>query len=143
MASGLYHRWFSEIAQGSTSWTGQSYMVALVSSGYTFDTDHEVWSAGEAGPATNEISGTGYTAGGQQLSNPSVTDSDANNNSYVDGDDTIWPAATITARYAVIYDTTHASDILVACFDFGADKSSTADTFTVQWSTAGIVVMSS
>jgi hypothetical protein len=57
------------------------------------------------------------------------------------GSNVSWTTATITARYAVLYDSTPASDAtrpLIALIDFGADQTSTAGTFLVQWDPSGI-----
>jgi VCBS repeat-containing protein len=53
----------------------------------------------------------------------------------VDFNDTTWATATITARGALIYDSTNANKA-IAVLDFGADKTSTAGNFTVQFPTA-------
>jgi hypothetical protein len=50
----------------------------------------------------------------------------------VDFNDTTWATATITARGALIYDSTNANKA-IAVLDFGADKTSTAGNFTVQF----------
>lgn len=76
---------------------------------------------------TNEVSGTGYTAGGQALSG--VTISTSGTTIIVDFTDPSWPAATITARGGLIYNSSKANRA-VAVYDFGADKTSTSGTFT-------------
>lgn len=76
---------------------------------------------------TNEVSGTGYTAGGQTLAGAAITTSGTT--IIVDFTDPSWPAATITARGCLIYNSTKANRA-VAVYDFGADKTSTSGTFT-------------
>lgn len=78
--------------------------------------------------ATNEVAGTGYTAGGQQLTGVTIA---ASNNGvvYVNFDNVVWDPAAFTARGALIYNTTR-SNASVAVLDFGADKTCT-NTFTV------------
>ena len=78
---------------------------------------------------TNEVVGVGYTAGGNTLGSPTITTSGTT--AYVDFADTSWPTATITARGALIYNSSKA-DRAIAVLDFGSDKTSTAGTFTVQ-----------
>lgn len=59
----------------------------------------------------------------------------------LDAADASWASATITARYAVVYDSTpgsNATNPLLFLVDFGSDVSSTAGAFTIQWSAAGI-----
>ena len=90
---------------------------------------------------TNEISGTGYTAGGATLANKSVTKDNTNDQSVFDADDVTWSNSTLTARGAVLYkDTgTPATSSLIKYFDFVTDQSSTAAPFTVQFNAAGIL----
>lgn len=83
--------------------------------------------------ATNEVSGTGYTAGGQALTGAAVTT--LSSTIVVDFADPTWTTATITARGALIYNSSK-SNKAVAVFDFGADKASTAGDFTVIMPTA-------
>ena len=76
----------------------------------------------------NEVVGTGYTAGGNTLTNVTVLTSDTT--AYLDFDDVVWNPAVFTARGALIYNTS-LSNLAVAILDFGADKTTTT-TFTVQ-----------
>lgn len=88
---------------------------------------------------TNEVSGTGYTAGGATLT--STTVAEAAKVTTFDAADTSWTSSTITARYAVIYDSTTgvtSTEPLVMYLDFGADKSTDNGTFQIQWHTNGI-----
>jgi hypothetical protein len=83
--------------------------------------------------ATNEVSASGsYSAGGGSLTNvsPSTTGTAA----FTDFDDLSFTSATITARGALIYNTTPThtyTNPSVVVLDFGADKTSTAGTFTI------------
>lgn len=78
--------------------------------------------------ATGEVVGTGYTAGGNTLSGATISLSGTT--AIVDFTDSAWPLATITARGALIYNSTKANRA-IAVLDFGADKTSTAGDFTV------------
>lgn len=86
---------------------------------------------------TNEVTSTGYSAGGQAISNPALTV--ASNVIKFDGDDSAWTGVTFSARYAVLYD--HTSNALVGYVDFGADASPIAANFTITWSGSGIVTI--
>jgi hypothetical protein len=77
---------------------------------------------------SDEATGTGYTAGGNTLTN--VTPTSSGTTAYTDFADTTWSTATITASGALIYNSS-ASDASVAVLDFGADKTSTAGDFTI------------
>jgi hypothetical protein len=90
--------------------------------------------------ATNEVSGTGYSAGGQSLTNVDPTTSGTT--AFTDFADETWTTATITARGALIYNSTPNTTSIavtnpaVVVLDFGADKTSTAGDFTVVFPTA-------
>ena len=76
----------------------------------------------------NEVVGTGYTAGGNTLTNVTVLSSGTT--AYLDFDNVVWNPAVFTTRGALIYNTS-LSNLAVAILDFGADKTTTT-TFTVQ-----------
>jgi len=77
---------------------------------------------------SNEVVGTGYTAGGITLTNVTVLTSGTT--AYLDFSDVVWNPAVFTTRGALIYNT-NLSNLAVAILDFGADKTATT-TFTVQ-----------
>jgi hypothetical protein len=112
--------------------SGHTFNMALYTSSATLDastTDYSV---------TNEVSGTGYSAGGQALTNVNPTTSGTT--AFTDFADETWTTASITARGAIIYNTTTGGGTgttdAVCVLDFGADKTSTAGDFTVQFPTA-------
>ena len=78
---------------------------------------------------SNEATGTGYTAGGNTLTVSAVPAS-TGTTAFLDFTNTTWSTATVTARGALIYNSTY-SDTSVAVLDFGADKTSTAGDFTI------------
>ena len=82
---------------------------------------------------TNEVSGTGYSAGGNTLTR--VDPSTSGTTAFTDFADTTFSTATITANGALIYNSS-ASDAAVIVLAFGGDKTSTAGDFTVQFPTA-------
>lgn len=81
---------------------------------------------------SDEVVGAGYTAGGNTLTGATISTSGTT--AFVDFTDTTWTTATITARGALIYDSSK-SNKAVAVLDFGADKTSTAGDFTIQFPT--------
>lgn len=97
--------------------------------------------------ATNEVSGTGYTAGGKTLAtgaagggsvSPTLTESPTGTMKY-DHDDFVWAAPTsVTARGAITYADALAADNLIVAQAFGADITSTAGTFTIVEPAAGV-----
>jgi hypothetical protein len=113
--------------------SGDTFKLALYTSSANLDATTTAYSA------TNEVSGTGYTAGGGTLSNlgGAVT---SGTTGFVDFSDLTFSTATITARGALIYNTTPSAlsnaggtltNPAVAVLDFGSDKTSTAGDFTI------------
>jgi hypothetical protein len=91
---------------------------------------------------TNEVTGTGYTAGGATLANKTVTANTSTDRGVFDADDVSWASATITARGAVLYKSrggASSADELICYVDLGSDITSTSGTFTLQWNSDGIV----
>ena len=111
-----------------TNSTGDTFRIALYTSSATLDASTSAYSA------TNEVSGTGYTAKGNALTN--VTPTTSGTTAYTDFADTTWSSATITANGALIYNDDHASDAAVCVLAFGGDKTSTNGDFTIQFPTA-------
>ena len=100
--------------------------LALYTSAATLSAATTVYST------SDEVVGTGYTAGGNTLAGATV--SLTGTTAFVDFTDTTWSTATITARGALIYNSSK-SDKAIAVLDFGSDKTSTAGDFTVQMPT--------
>lgn len=106
--------------------TGDVFKIALYTSSATLDASTTAYSA------TNEVSGTGYTAGGNTLTN--VTPTLSSGVAITDFADTTWTTATITARGALIYNSSK-SNKAVLILDFGSDKTATAGDFTIVFPT--------
>lgn len=133
----IYGKFFNALADKTIDLNSDTIKVALCTSSYTPDQDaHDFFN-----DITNEVTGTGYTAGGATLGSPSFSYTGASNVWAFDGNDVSWSSSTITARYAIIYDSspgTSATNPLICYVDFGADVSTTAGTFTITWDAAGI-----
>ena len=102
---------------------GSTFKLALYTNSASFDASTTAYTA------TNEVSGTGYSAGGGTLTRVDPTTSGTT--AFTDFDDLTFSSATITARGALIYNDTAAGDPSVVVLDFGADKTSTAGDFTI------------
>jgi len=114
--------------------SGDTFKIALYTNSASFN------AATTAYTTSNEVSGTNYVAGGGALTNVDPTSSGTT--ALTDFVDETWSSATITARGALIYNTTPNTTSLsvtnptVVVLDFGADKTSTAGDFTVVFPTA-------
>lgn len=87
--------------------------------------------------ATNEVTGTGYTAGGQVIVSP--TSAAASGIFTYDLGDQIWASpTTVTARGAIEYADALVGNNLIVASGFGADITSTAGTFTIAWNVLGV-----
>lgn len=88
----------------------------------------------------DEITGTGYTAGGATIGSLAVTYDAGTNTVKIDGADVAWPSSTFDARYAVLYvDTgTDSTSVLIGYVDFDGVLSPSNGTLSVVWSAAGI-----
>lgn len=78
----------------------------------------------------NEITGTGYTAGGELVTGATISTDTQTGTVYVNFDNVSWPGADFTARGALIYNTSK-SNKSVAVLDFGSDKTFTSSNNTV------------
>jgi hypothetical protein len=97
--------------------------IALYTADANLGPDTTVYSA------TNEVSGTGYTAGGEVLLNVIVQQ--GNGTGYATFDDPSWPGANFTTRGALIYNYTKGNKS-IGVFNFGTDQSMTNQGFTIQ-----------
>ena len=107
--------------------TGDTFKLALFTSAATLGASTTAYTT------TNEVSGTGYSAGGNTLSKVNPTSSGTT--AFTDFADTTFSSATITANGALIYNDTE-SDKAVVVLAFGGDKTSTNGDFTIQFPTA-------
>ena len=115
----------------TTTGTGNTFKIALFTSSATMSASTTAYAT------TNEVSGTGYTAGGNTLTNVDPTTSGTT--ALTDFADTTWSSSTITARGALIYNsstTAGSANRAVCALDFGADKTSTSGDFTIQFPAA-------
>lgn len=112
--------------------SGHTFKIALFTSSATLDATTTDYSS------SNEVVGSGYTAGGNTLTNIDPTTSGTT--AFTDFSDTTWSTATITANGALIYNTTldggSGTTNAVAVLAFGGDKTSTNGDFTIQFPTA-------
>ena len=121
-------------AMGNINYNTDTFKVMLLTS--TATPNKDTWS--RLNNVTNEVSGTGYTAGGVACTVTVGSTDTTNDRVDVTLGAVTWPTSTITARYAVYYKSrggASSADELVAIIDFGQDVSTISDTFSLTAST--------
>lgn len=109
--------------------TAQVFKIALYTSAATLDATTTAYSA------TDEASGSAYTAGGATLT-ISTNPTSSGTTAYLDFADVTWAASSFTARGALIYNADGVTNPAIAVLDFGADKTTSAADFVIQFPTA-------
>ena len=117
-------------ASGDTP-AGDAFKIALYDDSADMGTTTTVYSS------SDEVSGSGYSAGGNALTNTGTAKSTVT--AYTDFSDTSWTSASFTARGCMIYNTDVLSGFTtnrsVCTIDFGGDKTVSSGTFTIQFPT--------
>jgi len=137
MANALCTSWKVEILQGlhnhtsgsggGSATTGNAFKIALYTSSASLSAATTAYSA------TNEVSGTNYSAGGAALTN--VTPTSSSTTSFLDWADVTWSSSSITTRFALVYNST-VSNKAVLVLDFSSDQTSSSGDLTISWPTA-------
>lgn len=134
MASFQYLSFADDIHRGNIDCDTDTFYVMLVDAAYTANqTTHT-----KRSDVTNEVTGTGYTAGGQAVT-ATVTKDTVNKRIDMVFAAVTWPSSTITARYAVYYKRRGglaSADELVCIDDFGANVISSGATFSLAATTS-------
>jgi hypothetical protein len=133
MASLIYNSAIDDMARGAIDWDTDSFKVMLVTSTYSPDKDTHL----KRSAVTNEVTGTGYTAGGVTTA-CTVTKDTANDKVTIVFAAASWASSTITARGAVYYKSRgglSSADELVAYNDFGSNITTSNGTFSLAAST--------
>ena len=119
---------FMTATHNFTNSTGNTFKLALYDNNASFNASTTAYTT------SNEISGTGYSAGGGTLTN--VTPTTGGTTAFTDFADLTFSTATITARGALIYNDSASGDPSVVVLDFGGDKTYTAGDFKIVMPTA-------
>ena len=141
VSASLYGLMFLAAFNKEIDWADDSFKVMLTTSSYTPAQTHDY-----KNDVTNEVAnGNGYTTGGLAIDLTLPTYNSGTKVLTFGGPATSqWTNATFTARYAVIYDDTPATDAtkpLIGYVDFGADQSPSAGTLTITWSSSTIATV--
>lgn len=137
MANAVYNSYKDDLIEANVAYLTDTIKIALVTSSYTVDIDaHNFFD-----DITNEVVGTGYTAGGATLGSKTSTQDNTNNRGVMDAADVTFSASTITARAGILYKDsgTPGTSPLIGYIDFTSDKSSSSSDFTIQWHADGIL----
>lgn len=132
---GLYHKNAAMKLITDLNDAGTAVKVALCTVTYSPNQDTH----NDFADITNEVVGAGYAAGGATLTTKAVTY--ASRVTKFDADDVEWTESTITARYAIVYDSepvAEGDECLICWIDFGEDKSSVDGTFKITFAGGGI-----
>ena len=137
ITSSLVNSFKAELLKGLHSFdtsgatpAGSVFKIALYTNSTTIDTTTTAY-----GGPSNEVSGTGYSAGGNTLTNTGVGTTTVT--SFTDFSDTSWTSASFTAAGCLIYNTDVLSGFTtnrsVCTIDFGGNKTVSSGTFTIQF----------
>ena len=116
-----------QLLEGVHDFLTDTFKIALYTGNASLGPDTTVYTT------SNEITGTGYTAGGNTLT--ATTPTSSGTVAYVSFDNTSWTSASFTARAALIYNSTQGNKS-VAVLDFGSDKTVSNSTFTITFPVA-------
>lgn len=125
-----------DILEGGQDLLTDTLYMALYTAYATLNPSTTVYSS------DNEVTGTGYTAGGNVITGVTINTDSANNIVYVNFDNVSWAGANFTARGALIYNSSK-SNKSIAVLDFGSDKifSSVSNTVTMPVNSASTALL--
>lgn len=123
---------YSVTAARRVDWVTDTIKVALLKAAYTPNQDTDNFFSGVS---AQEITGTGYTAGGVALGSKTDAYDAASNTNRLDAADAKWEGASFTSRYAVVYKDTGeaATSPVLSWVDFGEDVTVSSGTFEIKW----------
>jgi hypothetical protein len=117
----------AELYQGVHNLLTDTLYMALYTGNANLNASTTVYSA------TNEVSGTGYTAGGIQVTGATINTSGYV--AYVNFNNVVWSNSVITARCGLLYNLTRGNKS-ICVIDFGSDKTMTNFTITMPANTS-------
>lgn len=136
----VFNRFKNAVFNGEADLVSDTIKLALMAT-YTPDVDnHDFWSDISSG----EAAGTGYNAGGQALSGKTNIQDNTNDLSKYDATDVTWSSVLLTTPAngipvaAILYDDTHASDLLICGWELGVTGTNGGD-YTIEFGTNGIL----
>jgi len=137
MADTIFNNFIDKFGEKVFDMSNDVFKIILLNDTYTINEDEINY--GDILSTEELATAGGYTVGGVTLT--SVTwEADSGTNTF-DAANVSWPAATLTARYAIIYDDTVTDDPVVCLIDFGENKSASAVTFEIRFNDDGIFTL--
>lgn len=132
----LFNNFKHQVMEAQFNLLSDTIKVALVT-GFSPNIDtHTQWSDASG----SEESGTGYTAGGETLASVTVTQDNANDRGIFDGANVTWSSLDVgTPSHAIMYDDTHASDLLIGYWEI--TTASNGGDYTLSWNAVGIITL--
>lgn len=131
----FYDNYWIQLNAKAINLLSDTLKLMLTTSSYAYNRGTDTFKSS----VTNEVVGTGYTAGGTTIGSMAI--SATGNVVTITGANASWPSATFTAAVAVLYDSTPATDAtrpLIGVVDFGGNQSPSNGTLSVTWNASGI-----
>jgi len=139
----IYNNFKEQVLNGefNLASAGDTINVILVS-GHSPDIDAD---SGYADVSSDEYgTGSGYTVGGESLTTQTTAQNNTDDRGEFDADDLTWSSlgalSPATPSHAIMYDFTHASDLLIAYWVLGTTATNGGD-YTLQWGANGIMLL--
>jgi hypothetical protein len=134
----FYDNFFTSLGAKQINLASDTFKAILLGTGYTPNQGTHRY---QSDLGANEITGTGYTAGGQTISPVTPAVNTGTHVFNLTGSNPSWPSSSLSARYMAIVDTTPgsaATNPLVCFIDFGGTETTVNGTFSVTWDATGI-----
>ena len=140
----LYNNFKEQVMEGEFDLaSGADTIKVILVSGHSTDIDSHTQYTDVSGDEYG--AGSGYTVGGETLSNQDTTQDNSNDRGKFDADNLTWsslgPLSPATPSHAIMYDSTHGSDLLIAYWELGTTPTNGGD-YTLQWNSDGIILLS-
>lgn len=137
----IYNNFKHQVMEGEFDLLNDTVKVILVTA-HSPDIDADTVLTDASGDEYG--AGSGYTVGGETLGSKAVTLDAGNDRGVFDGADMTWsslgPLSPTTPSHAVMYDDTHASDLLIAYWELGTTATNGGD-YTLEWGATGIILL--
>jgi hypothetical protein len=130
----LYTTGITAFLQKLMDWDADSWKCALVTSTYTYDPDHDTYA-----DLTNEITNTGYSAGGNAMTTIDAANDDTNDRSECDASDTTFSSISAGDQpgEACVYNSTVTNNLIANCVLTTPPAPNGGD-YVIQWDAEGV-----